>query len=52
MKKDFTFRYGSSSVTLAIEEDQIIDTLIGKNVEAIEDLKASLYESLDNPIDS
>ena len=37
---------------MAIEEDQIIDTLIGKNVEAIEDLKASLYESLDNPIDS
>ena len=52
MKKDFTFKYGSSSVALKIEESQIIDTLVGKDVEAIKDLKGSLFQSLDSPIDS
>ena len=52
MKKDFQFRYGSTTVTLPIEESQIIDVIEGHETKPLDDIKGALYSSLDNPIES
>ncbi len=52
MKKEFTFRYGTSVRTIRIEESQIISVIEGNEAKRIRDVKAALYASLDNPIDS
>lgn len=52
MKKNFQFRYGSTTVTLPIEESQIIDVIEGHETKPLDDIKGALYSSLDNPIES
>ena len=52
MKKNYTFRYGSTSVTIPVEESQVIDVIEGNTTETLSDAKRALYASLDNPIES
>ena len=52
MKKNFQFRYGSTTVTLPIEDSQIIDVIEGHETKPLDDIKGALYSSLDNPIES
>ncbi len=52
MKKNYTFRYGDTSLSIPVEEDQVIGVLEGNNTTPIGDIKGSLIDSLDNPIGS
>ena len=50
--KNFTFRYGSGTVTAALDEGNILGVLHGNPVNAIEDIPQALYEALESPTDS
>lgn len=52
MKKDYTFKYGSSELTIPVEEEQIIGVLNGNDTKPLDDIKGALYKSLSSPIDS
>ena len=52
MKKNYQFRYGSTTVSIPVEEDQVISVIDGNNTEPLSDIQGALYSSLDNPIDS
>ena len=52
MKKEYTFRYGSTSVTLPVEENQVIGVIEGNDVKPLEDIEGALVSALDNPIES
>ena len=51
-KKNFEFKYGSTTVTVPVEEDQIIGVLNGKEIEPLDDIKGAFYKSIECPIDS
>ena len=50
--KEYSFAYGKGSVTLPLDEHQVLGVLHGKTVPPLPDLKQALWESLDDPIDS
>ncbi len=50
MKKNYQFRYGSSAVTIPVEEDQVIGVIEGNSVEPVSDVGSTLYKALDAPI--
>lgn len=50
--KDFEFKYGSSCVSIPIDENQVIGVLNGNETETIVDIEKALYATFDNPIDS
>ena len=52
MKKNYQFRYGSGTVSLPIEENQIISVIEGHETKPLDDIKSALYKSLDTPIES
>ncbi len=52
MKKNYQFRYGSGTVSLPIEENQIISVIEGHETKPLDDIKSALYQSLDTPIES
>ena len=52
MKKDYQFRYGSTAVTIPIEEDQVIGVIDGNSTKPLSDIDGALIEALDNPIES
>ena len=52
MKKDYQFRYGSTSVTIPVEESQVIGVIDGNKTEPLKDIKGTLINTLENPIDS
>ena len=52
MKKEYTFRYGSSSVSLPIEEDQVIGVINGNETKPLDDIAGALIEAIEDPIDS
>ena len=52
MKTNYNFKYGSSSVDVALENTDIIGVLEGNPTVAIQDIKTALYKALENPIDS
>lgn len=52
MLKDFAFGFGDSEVTIALPEEQIINVIEGKSVEAITDVSAAIKAAINNPIDS
>ena len=52
MKKNYQFRYGSGTVSLPIEENQIISVIEGHETKPLDDIKTALYQSLDTPIES
>ena len=52
MKKDYQFRYGSTTVTIPVEEDQVIGVIDGNSTKPLADIKGALIDALDNPIES
>lgn len=52
MKKDYQFRYGSTTVTIPVEEDQAIGVIDGNSTKPLSDIKGALIDALDNPIES
>ena len=50
--KNFTFRYGSGTVTAALDEDSILGVLHGNPADAIEDIPKALHDALESPTDS
>ena len=52
MKKNYQFRYGSTTVSIPVEESQVISVIEGNTTEPLSDIKGALYSSLDYPIDS
>ena len=52
MKKNYQFRYGNMTVTLPIEENQVIGVIEGNETPVLDDIEGELYKVLDNPIES
>ena len=52
MKKEYKFRYGNTTVSLPVEEDQVIGVIEGNEIEPIKDIREALLGALDAPIDS
>ena len=52
MKKNYQFRYGNTTVTLPIEENQVIGVIEGNETPVLDDIEGELYKVLDNPIES
>ena len=52
MKKDYQFRYGSTAVTIPIDDDQVIGVIDGNTTKRLDDIKGALIDALDNPIES
>ena len=52
MKKEYTFRYGNVSLSIPVEESQVIGVINGNETKPLDDVKGALLRSLDNPIDS
>lgn len=52
MKKNYQFRYGNTTVTLPIEENQVIGVFEGNETPVLDDIEGELYKVLDNPIES
>ena len=52
MKKDYQFRYGSTAVTIPIDDDQVIGIIDGNTTKRLDDIKGALIDALDNPIES
>ena len=50
MTKNYTFAYGSGSVTFPLEESQVHAELYGNDVPALPDIAAAVRNSLDRPI--
>ena len=50
--KEYSFTYGKGSVTLPLDEHQVLGVLHGKAVPPLPDIKKALWESLDDPIDA
>jgi len=54
MIKNYPFEYGESTVSVPVEENDVIGELKGKKIPAIadEDLCAVLFDTLNDPIDA
>lgn len=52
MKKNYQFKYGDKSVTIPVEESQVIQVINGNDITPLSDIRTALLNSLDNPIDS
>lgn len=52
MKKEYKFRYGNTTVSLPVEENQVIGVIEGNEIEPIKDIRGALLGALDAPIDS
>ena len=52
MKKEYNFRYGNTTVSLPVEENQVIGVIEGNEIEPIKDIRGALLGALDAPIDS
>ena len=52
MKKNYQFRYGNMTVTLPIEENQVIGVIEGNETPVLDDIEGELYKVLDNPVES
>ena len=50
--KQFSFRYGSGTVTADLDEKNILGVLRGKPTPPIDDIPSSLAEALEHPIGS
>lgn len=48
----YCFKYGDGQVDLALEEENIIDVLHGNLTRPLCDIRASLFDSLRNPVES
>lgn len=46
----YRFKYGDGQVDVALEEENIIDVLYGNLTEPLCDIRASLFESIRNPV--
>ena len=52
MQKEFVFGFGEKEVAVTLPENQILQIIEGKDVEAITDVPAAIKTALRNPIDS
>ncbi|MBP2625372.1 MAG: hypothetical protein H6Q68_83 [Firmicutes bacterium] len=50
MLKEFSFGFGSGEVNVSLPEEQVINVVEGKQVEAITNIEAALKEVLNSPI--
>ena len=50
MVKDYLFRYGSSELSIPIDDTQVIGVIEGNRTETLSDIKEELFRALDNPI--
>ena len=50
--KEYQFAYGDGTVTLPLDGCNILGELHGNKVAPIEDIRAALWDSLDDPIGS
>ena len=48
--KDYQFAYGKGSVTVPLDERSVLAVLHGNEALAMQDIRAGLVESLENPI--
>ena len=49
---DYTFAYGDTTVTLPLDERQVLGVVRGNRVPPVSDIRAALYDALDHPVDS
>ena len=52
MKKNYQFKYGDKSVTIPVDENQVIQVINGNDITPLSDIRTALLNSLDTPIDS
>ena len=52
MKKNYQFKYGDKSVTIPVDEIQVIQVINGNDITPLSDIRTALLNSLDTPIDS
>ena len=50
--KDYTFRYGDGTVSIPLDEKNVLGELHGNRVPPIEDIPAALTKALDAPVDA
>ncbi|MBW1766499.1 MAG: nickel-dependent lactate racemase [Deltaproteobacteria bacterium] len=50
--KEFTLKYGKGTISFEIPEDQLLYTIMGKDVNALPDLGEACQYALEHPIDS
>ena len=48
--KNYTFAYGSGSVTIPLDENQVQAELAGNDIPALSDIRAAVRSSLEEPI--
>ncbi|MBR1408229.1 MAG: nickel-dependent lactate racemase [Clostridia bacterium] len=49
---DYSFAYGDASVTISLDERQVLDVVRGNRIPPVTDIAEALRSSLDHPIDS
>lgn len=52
MKKNYTFKYGDTALSVPLEESQVLKVLEGNKTEVLEDIDKELIDAIENPIDS
>ena len=49
---EFTLKYGKGTVSFEIPEDQLLYTIMGRDVDALPDLGEACQYAIEHPIDS
>lgn len=52
MKKNYQFKYGNTSVSIPVEEEQVISVINGNDISPLVDIRGTLIDTLDHPIES
>lgn len=50
--KEYKFRYGNTSVSIPVDESQVIGVIEGNDTTPLSDISGALMDAIDNPIDS
>ena len=50
--KEYKFRYGNTSVSIPVDESQVIGVIEGNNTTPLSNISGALMDAIDNPIDS
>ena len=50
--KEYKFRYGNTSVSIPVDESQVIGVIEGNDTTPLSNIRGALMDAIDNPIDS
>ena len=50
--KEYKFRYGNTSVSIPVDESQVIGVIEGNDTTPLSNISGALMDAIDNPIDS